>query len=472
MNVIQFVHEGLGNSSYLVQVGEGETVLIDPDRSIDRYLDTARTHGWKIVAVFETHLHADFVSGGLEASKTTGAQLYLPAEGNARFPHNPLSGGQTVRTNSVEIEALATPSHTPEHMSFVLRTHGKGDPALFSGGALIVGGAARTDLISPDMTEPLTRSLYKTLRSAFTSLGDETLLYPTHGGGSFCSVGASGERTSTLGEQRSQNPLLSIDDEEEFVSWFPTTFPAGIPTYFSRMRPINQAGPRLRAEIARPPRLSVDEFDSARENALIVDLRAYEEFARAHIPGSINITFRDAYATFLGWLVSPETPVLFVTGDTPLDRVFDESLLVGHERFAGWLDGDIEAWIKSGKPIADPIEILNADQARKAVLVGASVLDVREPDEFEAGHIEGAIHVPLGDLETNLDRIPTDRPLLAYCGHGERSSTALSILQRAGLGPLLNLDEGFEAWQNTTSRGGIPGGLGTAQGAAIRDKVW
>jgi glyoxylase-like metal-dependent hydrolase (beta-lactamase superfamily II) len=458
MNVIQFIHEGLGNSSYLAQVGEGEAVLIDPDRSIDRYLDTARTHGWKIMAVFETHLHADFVSGGLEVSKTTGAQLYLPAEGNARFPHNPLRGGQTVRRNRVEIEALATPSHTPEHMSFVLREPGKADAALFSGGALIVGGAARTDLISPDMTEPLTRSLYKTLRSAFTSLGDETLLYPTHGVGSFCSAGASGERTSTLGEQRSQNSLFSIDDEEEFVSWFPTTFPAGIPTYFSRMRPINQAGPRPRAEIVRPPRLSVDEFDSARENSLIVDLRAYEAFARAHIPGSINITFRDAYATFLGWLVSPETPVLFVTGDAPLDRVFDESLLVGHERFAGWLDGGIEAWIASGKPVADPIEIVNADQARKAMLDGAGILDVREPDEFEAGHIEGAINVPLGDVEAKLDRIPTDRPLLAYCGHGERSSTALSILQRAGAGPLLNLGGGFEGWDDGTSRGIVSSG--------------
>ena len=448
MNIIPFVREGLGNSSYLVQVGESEAALIDPDRSIDRYLDVARSRGWKIVAVFETHLHADFVSGGLEAARTTDAVLYLPEEAQVKFPHNPLSGGQKVQTNGVQIEALATPSPTPEHMSYVFRAPGREAPALFSGGALIVGGAARTDLISPQMTEPLTRALYKTLKSAFSSLGDDTLLYPTHGSGSFCSVGATDKRSSTLGEQRAQNPLLSIDDEEEFVSWFPTTFPPGVPDYFFRLRPINQAGPRLRSEIPIPPRLSVEEFDTARQNALVMDVRSFEVYAEAHIPGSVNNTFRDVYATFLGWLISPETPLLFVTGDAPLEAVIDESLLVGHERFAGWLEGGMEAWIASGRPVEDRIKVVNAVQAHRAVLKGVTVLDVREPGEFQSGHIEGAMNVPLGKLEANLDRIPKGQPVLAYCGHGERSSTAASLLERAGIGSLLNLSGGIGAWMD------------------------
>ena len=456
LNLIPFVHEKLGNSSYLLQVGDGEAVLVDPDRSVDRYLDTARAHGWKIVAVFETHLHADFVSGVVELAKATDAALYLPSGAGALFPHKPLKAGQLVNEYSVQIEAIATPGHTPEHMSYVFNGRGQSEPLLFSGGALIVGGAARTDLISPDMTEPLTRSLYRTLKTAFNSLGDETLLYPTHGGGSFCSAGAGDERTSTLGEQRAQNPLFSIDDEEEFVSWFPTTFPAGIPTYFFRMRPINQSGPRLRSEIPMPQTLTVEEFDDVRQReALIIDARPYVEFSESHIPGSLNVPFEGLYAPYFGWIVPPDKAVLFVTGDYSVDRVVDESLLVGHEKFAGWLDGGMEAWIASGKPEADRIEIVDAERAREVIAEGATVLDVREPSEYEAGHIEGAIHIPLGSLEEGLERLPKDRPVLAYCGHGERASTALSILEMAGIGPLMNLSGGMGTWEEANGKSSV-----------------
>ena len=444
MKVIPFVREGLGNSSYLVQVGEGDAVLIDPDGSVDRYLTAAQDRGWTITSIFETHLHADFVSGALEAAYLTGASLYASAEASLRFPHNPLKAGQRVHTASTYVEAIASPGHTPEHLSYVLCAD-REPPALFSGGALIVGGAARTDLISPQMTESWTRAEYTPLKKAFSSLGDETVLYPTHGGGSFCSVGAGGRRVSTLGEERAHNPLLSLGDEDEFVSWFPSTFPPGVPDYFFRMRPINQAGPRLRSEIPAPLGLSPTEFDAARRGALVVDVRPYEGYANAHVPGSLNNTLRDVYATFLGWVVPLETPLLFVTGDLPLEQVIEESLLVGHERFAGWLDGGIEAWIEGGFPV-QRVEVVDARQAHKALADGATVLDVREKNEFESGHIQGAINVPVGKLEANLAEIPTDRPIIAYCGHGERSATALSLLERTGVERLMNLKGGIGAW--------------------------
>ena len=445
MDVVSFVHEGLGNSSYLVQVAEGEAVLVDPDRSIDRYLQAADSHGWRVVSVFETHLHADFVSGSLETAHAAGARVYLPEAAHARFPHNPLEVGQRVRTSGVDVEAIASPGHTPEHMSYVFRSQRQA-PALFSGGAIIVGGAARTDLISPEMTEFLTRSEYRTLKTAFSSLGDDTLLYPTHGGGSFCSAGSTGQRTSTLGEERARNPLLAIDDEDEFVDWFPSTFPPGIPDYFFRMRPINQAGPGLRSDVSKPPPLAPSEFDAARQGGLVMDVRPYEEYAEAHVPGSVSNAFRDAYATFLGWVVPPETPLLLVTGDVPVARIIDESLLVGHERFAGWLDGGMEKWTAGGLPV-ERIEVVDAVQARQALVDGAVALDVREQNEFESGHIEGAIWIPVGKIQADLDKIPKGRPIIAYCGHGERSSTALSLLERAGIGPLINLRDGFGAWR-------------------------
>jgi hydroxyacylglutathione hydrolase len=449
VNVVPFVREGLGNNSYLIQLGEGEAALIDPDRSIGRYLEAAGSRGWSIVAVFETHLHADFISGAREAAHATGAQIYLPDGSEARFPHTPLNPGQRVQLQRAVIEPIASPGHTPEHLSYLVSGE-RGEPALFSGGSLIVGGAARTDLISPQLTEPLTRAQYRTLRFAFSSLSDETFLFPTHGAGSFCSLGATDRRVSTLGEEGTHNPLLFLEDEEEFVQWFPSTFPAA-PSYFYRTRPINQAGPRLHREIAMPAPLSPEEFDLMRQRALVIDVRSMAEYTETHISGSLSNTFRGVYATWLGWLVPRETPLLFVTGDVPVEQVVDESLLVGHESFAGWLAGGMEAWVASGRPVQQA-RLVDALQARKALLEGAISLDVREQREFDSGHIEDAIHIPLGTLEQRLGDLPQDRPILVYCGHGERSATGLSILERAGLGPLLNLDGGFGAWREAGYR--------------------
>ena len=444
MNVIPFVHDGLGNSSYLMEVGTDEAVLVDPSRSVDQYLRAAEDRGWRIGTLLETHLHADFVSGAREVAQATDADIYIPEEGHVRFAHRPVKPGDRIRVGGFDVEAVASPGHTPEHLSYVLRAGGD-PPALYSGGSLIVGGAARTDLIAPEMTESLTRSLFRTLRTAFSLLPDETLLYPTHGGGSFCSAVPGANRTSTLGHERQQNAVLSIEDEDEFVRWFPTTF-AAIPAYFFRMRPINQEGPRLRDQIAPAPPLQPDAFDAARRGALVVDVRATGAYAAGHVPGSLSNAFRDGYATWLGWLVPPETPLLFVRDEESLERIEEESLLVGYERFAGWLDGGIEDWVKAGKPLATT-PLVDAADARKALLDGAVALDVREPDEFSAGHVAGATSIPLGQLEARVEELPVDRPIVAYCGHGERSSSAVSILERRGFEVVLNLDGGYPAWE-------------------------
>jgi hydroxyacylglutathione hydrolase len=329
-------------------------------------------------------------------------------------------------------------------MSYVIHA-GSNPSALFSGGSLIVGGAARTDLISPVVTDQLTRAQYRTLKTAFSALPDKTGLYPTHGGGSFCSAGGTGgSRTSTLGAERSSNPLLAFDNEDAFAAWFPTTFPSA-PAYYFRMRAFNQAGPRLRRDIQPPPALTPIEFNERQREAVVIDARPINDYAKAHVPGSISIEFRDAFAVWLGWLVPADARLLFVAGETPVERLLDESLLVGYERFAGVLDGGVHAWDDAGLPVASG-GLITAGEARRALLDGATVLDVREPNEYAAGHIPDALHVPLGELAARVDELPRDRPVVAYCGHGERSATALSLLERSGRTALLNLSGGIGAW--------------------------
>ena len=444
MKTIQFVHEGLGNSSYVLDLGNGTAVAVDPDRSAARYLDTLRENGLRLSGILETHLHADFVSGARELTSATGAPIFLAKDAGSRLPVQAIQGGQTFQVDGAEVLALASPGHTPEHLSFVVRP-AAGTPLLFSGGSLIVGGAARTDLLSPELTEPLTRAQFQTLRRAFSALPDDTLLYPTHGGGSFCSTGAGSERTSTLGRERRDNPLLSFEDEDEFVSWFPATFPAA-PGYFFRMRAVNQAGPRLRSEIAMPPPLAAEEFARLLGGAAVVDGRSKEEYARGHIPGALSNPVRDDYAVWLGWLLPENTNLLFVANSGDIDRMIDQSFLVGFEGLTGWLKGGVEAWQASGREVRR-LDLVDAARARKLLLDGAVSLDVRQPDEYAAGHIDGAIHIPLGELAENTQRLPHDRPVVVYCGHGERASSGASLLEGAGFRDLINLDGGIGAWQ-------------------------
>jgi hydroxyacylglutathione hydrolase len=258
MDVHLFRDAGLGNGSYLVQVGAGRAVLIDPDRRVRRYVEAAKDRGLEIVGVLDTHLHADFVSGAQDLRAETGAELYEPAEGGVSFPHTPVASGERFELDDIEVEVLSTPGHSPEHISYVFRREGDEVPVLFSGGALIVGGAARSDLAGPELTEHLTQHEFETLHRAFADLPDETVLNPTHGGGSFCSTGSGTKHTSTLGEERGTNPLLLMG-EQEFLTKWPASFPR-TPAYFSRMREINWAGPRLRTDIEMPRPLAPEAF--------------------------------------------------------------------------------------------------------------------------------------------------------------------------------------------------------------------
>jgi hydroxyacylglutathione hydrolase len=447
MEIVGIRHEGLGNTAYLVEVASGRALAVDPDRRARRFVEQAVERGWEIVASLDTHVHADFVTGSLELRDRAGAEILLPKDAGAAFPHRGLVAGERVELGDAEIEVLASPGHSPEHLSYVVRPSSAEAHSLFSGGALMAGGAARTDLISPAATERLTRAQFHTLHGAFDSLPDDTALYPTHGAGSFCSVGdAGGAEATTVGAERRTNPLIAMTDEEEFTRWWPSTFP-GTPSYFFRMRAVNLAGPRLVSELPPPVAHDPAAFERAQaEGALVIDVREPEAYAAGHVPGSLAIHFRDSFATWLGWLVPDRATLLFVTDGIPLDRVVEESQLVGYERLLGYLDGGMEAWHARGLPVAT-LDLLDADRTRRLLADGALPVDVREPDEWEEGTIAGAVRIPLGEVEASVKRLPGDRPVLTYCASGERSMTAASILERFGIEPVAVLAGGYGAWR-------------------------
>lgn len=447
MNIVRFRHEGLGNSSYLIEVAPGAAIVVDADRTVGRYVDSAAARGWDIVASFDTHLHADFVAGNLELQDRAGSRPHLPKEAGAGFAHTGVVPKERLEIGDVEIEILATPGHTPEHISCVVRgSDAAAPPLLCSGGALIAGGAARTDLIGPGLTEDLTRAQFHTIHGAFNDLPDDTVLLPTHGAGSFCSSGSSREAT-TLGVERATNPLIAETDEERFVDGWPQTFPA-VPAYFARMRDVNITGARLIREIERPRGLGPTELRDAMDSgAIVIDVRSSKRYASAHVPGSLAIELRDAYCTWLGWVVPAEATLLFVTDDdTSLDRALEESMLVGYEMFAGWLDGGIEAWRSAGLPLQRTL-ILEPEDVVGELEAGALPIDVREPDEFALGAVSGAMLAPLGVLDARADALPRDRRIVTYCASGLRSTTAASILERHGFVDVAGIRGGYGAWR-------------------------
>ena len=443
VEIARFRHEGLGNSSYLLEVSPGKAVAIDADRSAARYVRDARVRGWEVVASLDTHLHADFVAGNVELHDLVGARPYLPTDAGVGFPHTGITPGERLELGDTEIEVRATPGHTPEHVSFVVR--GDGPPLLCSGGALIAGGAARTDLVGPGHTEQLTRAEFRTIHEAFADLPDETVLLPTHGAGSFCSSGSKQEVT-TLGHERATNPLIAETDEERFVREWPRTFP-GTPAYFARMREVNTVGARPTRKIARPGALEAFAFrDAVEAGGVAIDVRKTDRYAAAHVPGSIAIELRDAYCTWLGWVVPADASLLFVMDDdVPLERVLEESMLVGYEAFGGWLDGGVRAWTEAGLAVRSTV-VLEGDDLSAELEAGALPLDVREPDEFALGAVAGATLEPLGGLDARAEALPGDRRIIPYCASGLRSATAASILERHGFENVASIRGGYGTW--------------------------
>jgi hydroxyacylglutathione hydrolase len=424
VTITPFVDEGLGNSSYLVEIGDGRGLVVDPPRDVKQFLAAAADRRIRLTHSIETHLHADFVSGSRELA-ATGAQILAPRDARLAFGHMPLDDGEDVDLGGLRIRPIATPGHTPEHLGYLL-LDGDEPVALFSGGALLPGGVARTDLIAPEQTEPLARALYRALQKRIQVLHDDLPVYPTHGAGSFCSTPSGGERTTTIGRERATNPLLNAGSEGEFVR----RLLAGLgsyPAYFRQLREVNRRGPRVYGRLPSLRELTIDDVDRQIEAGVeLIDVRPIAAFAAGHIPGSLSIELRPAFASWLGWLVPFERPVVYVLApEQDRGELVRQALGIGYERLEGEVEGGLEAWIEAGRTIATTGISTTID------LVRQSLVDVRQSSEYRAGHVPGAVPIELGGLGGPAVADLAPDPVF-MCGHGERAMTAASLAQRSG----------------------------------------
>jgi glyoxylase-like metal-dependent hydrolase (beta-lactamase superfamily II)/rhodanese-related sulfurtransferase len=439
-DVVSVVDEGLGNSSYLVDVGDGRALVVDPARHPGSYLHAARRRGLSIAYAVETHLHADFVSGVCEL-RALGAQVAVPAGGGHAYAAERLGDGDELDLGGLALRALATPGHTPEHVAYLL-ADGVRPLALFSGGSLLVGAVARTDLISPDRTDELARALWRSLRDELLVLPDDLPVYPTHGAGSFCSAPVGGDRTTTIGREKVTNPLLASRDEDDFVRRLLAGF-GTYPPYFLRLRDVNRAGPSLYGPAeSLLPSLEPDDVERLADGgAWIVDARPIAAYAAGHVPGSVSNVLRAQFGTWLGWFAPADAALVFVL-DTDQDRaeLVRQARNVGFEQLLGELRGGVDAWAATGHPL-DTIELISVGR------LDGSVVDVRQASEYAAGHLPEAVHAELGAVtEVELPR----RRLTLMCGHGERAMTAASLLARQGRTDLAVAIGGPEDWAAAT----------------------
>jgi hydroxyacylglutathione hydrolase len=442
MRVHNFVDEGLGHLSYLVDLGDGTAAVVDPPRFPTGHEETARQSGLRVAWTLDTHSHADYVTGSPALAARADAVFVAPAASRLAESHRSVADGDTVVLgDSVRLHAVATPGHTPDHHAYVLRRDDR-PVAVFSGGSLMVGTVGRTDLCGADQTESLARQMFHSLRR-FDDLPGDVAVYPTHGAGSFCSAPGASQRTTTLARERATNMLFGVGDEDEFVE----RLLAGLgtfPTYFARLPELNRLGPRRYDRLPRLELLTPADVEChLAAGGVVVDARPAEAFAAGHILGSMANTLRPPFASWLGWLVDLDRPVVFVVdADQDRDELVRQCLDVGHEHLAGELAGGIDAWRASGRPLAT---IPMVDPAG----IDGSIIDVRQANEYAAGHVPGARHVELGAIPTV--RLP-DEPLTVMCGHGERAMTAASLLTARGHASVAVLDGGPDTWSTGTGR--------------------
>ncbi|GAA3370996.1 MBL fold metallo-hydrolase [Streptomyces sannanensis] len=442
-HLIPLVDKGLGNSAYLVDLGDGRALAVDPTRDLRGLRREAARRRLAVAYVADTHLHADFLTGALQLAADEGAVLLASAAGRRVYPHTPLGDGDEVDLGGLTLRTLATPGHTDEHVAFLL-LDGTCELGLFTGGSLIVGSVARTDLLGAERAEELARAQYRSLRR-LAEFPEETAVWPTHGAGSFCAAPPGAERTSTIGAQKETNTLLTAPDEDTFVRKLLGGL-GSYPAYFARLAERNRRGPAvLDSDPVLAPLTTAAVHTLLGRGAEVVDVRPRDEFAAGHIPGAVFIPLGSRFATWLGWLLPDDTPIVFVTGaGQDLAEIVWQALKIGYERLAGHLDGGMDAWTADGGQ-RRTLELISADR-----IADRPVVDVRQRDEYTAGHIPGAAHIELGALPLRTCEVPAHA--VVHCARGERATIGASILQRAGHRGLAVLDGGPDDWARVTGR--------------------
>ncbi|QIK75948.1 MBL fold metallo-hydrolase [Nocardioides piscis] len=428
----------LGDRSYLVHDGEAAFV-VDPQRDIDRVLDLLDEHGVRLTHVFETHIHNDYVTGGLALAQRTGAHYLVNGEDDVSFVRTPVADGQVVEVGGrMRITALATPGHTFTHLSYAL-ADGAEQIAVFTGGSLLYGATGRPDLLGPEHTHDLVHHQHASAHRLAELLPDEAEVFPTHGFGSFCSATQSDATSSTIGQEKRSNPVLT-QDEQTYVD----ELLAGLgpwPAYYAHMAPANAEGPS-EPDLSPPAVADADELRGRIEaGEWVVDLRNRTAFAAGHAPGTLNFGLDGGFATYLGWLITWGTPITLL-GETAEDvaQAQRELVRIGIDRPAAHATGGPEEWSVGELSSFETATFADLAQVRHHREV--VVLDVRRADEHDAARIDGAVNIPLHELQHSIADVPAGE-VWVHCAGGYRASVAASMLDAAGRS-LVAIDDSFD----------------------------
>jgi hydroxyacylglutathione hydrolase len=445
----QFYLGCLAHASYLL-ASDGEAVVVDPQRDVELYLKAAADHGLTIRHIFESHLHADFVSGHRELAARTGATIYIGAQAGATFPHVSVTDGFQLKFGQASIRVLETPGHTPESICMVVTDEEKSSEpwAVLTGDTLFIGDVGRPDLSPRHTPKELAGLLYDSLHDKLLTLTDNVLVYPAHGAGSLCGKNMRAERSSTIGIERMTNYALQIKSREEFVAQLTSNLPAR-PEYFLKDAEINRTGAAPLSEL--PPLRAIAPAElkamlGAGEIAL--DVRANDEFAAGHVPGSVNIALGGQFASWAGTVLGVSAhPVLIAESDEQLGEARLRLTRVGIEVLDGYLAGGVTAWKQAGLPIATISQMTASELVARLKSGGVQILDVRREPEWDTGHIKSATWWPLDNFRVSPPEMDHEAPIAVHCKGGYRSMIASSLLQRAGFKNVINVVGGFDAWQ-------------------------
>jgi hydroxyacylglutathione hydrolase len=451
MRFEQFLAEGVAQCSYLLgDTGSGTAAVIDPRPDCDIYIERAKALGLSITHVFETHIHADFLSGARElvARLKDVPKLCVSVEGGAEydFEHSAVRDGDCFTFGDLKLVARHTPGHTPEHVSYLLYEKTNDDPwGVLSGDAFFVDSVGRPDLLGDDKTEQLTEDLFHTTQDFFMSLPEGVIIYPCHGAGSACGPDIGDRMSSTIGYEKQHNKYVQITDLEAFKEEMLQDAPP-VPTHYPRMKKVNAAGPEIMHRLPRCPGHTPSVFADLiqGEDVQLIDVRDMLAFGGGFIPGSINIGLQPELSVWAGWLLDPQKPIALVPqGDADVDRAVELLWRVGFTDFLGYVAGGIGAWREGGRGL-DHLRQLTVEE-----LKGSDVqpLDVRKEDEWDGGHIPGAQHLFLGSLTDHLDDLNRNRSYATYCQSGFRASIAASLLRRSGFKDVATVPGSFGAWR-------------------------
>jgi len=454
MHFEQFYLGCLAHASYLLVSGE-EAIVVDPQRDVEIYLEAAKRHGATIRHVFETHLHADFVSGHNELALRTGARIYIGPNNGASVPHVEVRDGFELQVGTLRIEVVETPGHTPESICLLITDDQKSpEPwAVLTGDTLFVGDVGRPDLSKAFSAPVLAGMLFDSLHSKLLALPDDVTVYPGHGAGSLCGRNLGTSRSSTIRTERLTNHALQIETRDEFIRRLTTNLPPR-PSYFPHAARINRAGAPALQHLPKLTAVKAQELDQILgEGGVAIDVRTGEEFAAGHVPGSINIPLAGQFASWAGTLVDLNaSPVLIAETPEQVEEARTRLSRVGLDLERGYLEAGVPGWASAGFELESFEQIRVQDLKARLESEGVRLLDVRRAAEWQAGHIGVAMHHALDEFKAKLPDLDRSETVFVMCKGGYRSSIACSVLQCAGFKDVVDVIGGFDAWR----RAGLP----------------